>query len=225
MKAVESDPYRYGLEIEEVSRRRGFVDEVGNEVGRMRGEVDAPFQGAAGGAGGPGGGLPDPDEFEMHDHDEDREGGGDHYAAMEQQRQTELMAEQDQQLTGVYRTVGNLRDQATDMGRELEEQTGMLGEVDNLADRVGGKLSSGMSKMKYVIRKNEGEFVLLSWFYIGWLGCANVGDLARYVVVVLHCGADLRPCFITYLGHCFVRQRKVVLVLLAGLAQISPAWC
>jgi t-SNARE syntaxin family protein len=80
---------------------------------------------------------------------------------MEQQRQLELMHEQDEQLDGVFRTVGNLRQQADDMGRELEEQAVMIGEVDTLADRVGGKLQSGMSKLKYIIRKNEGELRFL----------------------------------------------------------------
>ena len=40
------------------------------------------------------------------------------------------MREQDTQLDGVFRTVGDLRRQADDMGRELEEQSGMLDMVD-----------------------------------------------------------------------------------------------
>jgi member of the syntaxin family of t-SNAREs len=67
-----------------------------------------------------------------------------------------MMHEQDEQLDGVFRTVGNLRTQAEDMGRELEEQGGMLEEVDTLADRVGGKLQNGVKKVGYIIKKNEG---------------------------------------------------------------------
>ena len=65
------------------------------------------------------------------------------------------MAEQDQTLTSVFHTVGNLRQQADTMGRELEEQAVMLEVTDELADRVGGRLSTGMEKMKVVIRQNE----------------------------------------------------------------------
>jgi t-SNARE syntaxin family protein len=79
---------------------------------------------------------------------------------MEQQRQTELMHEQDEQLDGVFRTVGNLRQQADDMGRELEDQAVMIDEVDTLADRVGGKLANGMSRIKHIVRKNEGMILL-----------------------------------------------------------------
>ncbi|KAL9032685.1 MAG: hypothetical protein Q9180_006359, partial [Flavoplaca navasiana] len=46
----------------------------------------------------------------------------DDYEAFEQQRQVEIMHEQDEALDGVFKTVGNLRQQANDMGRELEEQ-------------------------------------------------------------------------------------------------------
>jgi t-SNARE syntaxin family protein len=34
----------------------------------------------------------------------------------------------------------------------------MLEEVDTLAERVGGKLSSGMKRIRHVVRENEGKF-------------------------------------------------------------------
>jgi len=90
--------------------------------------------------------LPDPDSFEEEDN----------YAAFEQERQMELMHEQDEALDGVFRTVGNLRQQADDMGRELEEQGELLNDVDTIADRVGGKLQTGLKKVGWVIKQNEG---------------------------------------------------------------------
>lgn len=162
MRAIEADPYRYGLELEEVSRRRKLVDDVGREIEGMRGELTRAVSTAeAGGAGTTGGGgLPSPADFETGEDDEEGTGAGDdYYAQMEQQRQVELMHEQDEQLDGVFRTVGNLRQQANDMGRELEDQTGMIGEVDTLADRVGGKLQNGVSKMRHIVRRNEGELL------------------------------------------------------------------
>ena len=97
------------------------------------------------------GGLPDPGSF-----DEERN-GDDPYGEFEAQQQVEMMHEQDEQLDGVFKTVGVLRNQAEDMGRELEEQGQMLDEVDTLADRVGGKLQNGVKKVGYIIKKNEGE--------------------------------------------------------------------
>lgn len=82
----------------------------------------------------------------------------DGYGEWEEQRQMEIMHEQDQALDGVFQTVGNLRMQADTMGRELEEQAEMLEETDNIADRVGDKLARGMKGIRFVIEKNEGEF-------------------------------------------------------------------
>ncbi len=100
------------------------------------------------------GGIPDPDDF-------DRSGGAhdeDSYEANEYATQQTMMREQDDQLDDVYRTVGTLRHQAEDMGRELEEQGVMLDEVDTLADRVGGKLAVGTKKIGEVIKRNEDKY-------------------------------------------------------------------
>lgn len=148
MKAVQSDPYKYGLEIEEVTRRKRLVDEVGGEVEDMREELLKQISSNSYTDAGDGKGT--------YDANGDGEGpGGDNYAQFEQQQQLHMMAEQDTQLDGVFRTVGNLRQQADEMGRELEEQAEMLEDVDGLADRVGGRLQTGLKSMKTVIRRNE----------------------------------------------------------------------
>jgi len=150
VRAIQQDPYKYGLEIEEVSRRQRLIDEVGNEVEGMREELERSASSVPAvsttsqGQNRKGKGV-------------EREGGEgqDDYAAFEQQQQLHMLAEQDETLTSVFHTVGNLRQQADDMGRELEEQAGMLEETDRLADRVGGRLETGMKKMKEVVRRNE----------------------------------------------------------------------
>ncbi|KAJ5620782.1 t-SNARE [Penicillium lagena] len=151
VRAIELDPYRYGLELEEVQRRRKLVDDVGAEIEKMRQELQQTVSTADAASN-----LPNPADFDAAlDEEDQRRGGDDYYASMEQQRQTELMHEQDEQLDGVFRTVGNLRQQANDMGRELEDQAGMIDEVDTLADRVGGKLNTGMARIRHIVRKNE----------------------------------------------------------------------
>ena len=149
---MEKDPFRYGIDIDEVQRRRRLVEEVGNEITSMRDELVKTVQ-AKIRAVGAGGDLPDPSSFAAASGDD----GGDDYEALEQARQVQIMHEQDEALDDVFRTVGNLRDQADTMGRELEEQGEMLQEVDTLADRVGGKLQGGMKRLNTIIRKNEGK--------------------------------------------------------------------
>lgn len=134
--------------------------DVGGEVESMRRELEGVVEGTVvsggnvGSANGTaaGGKLPDPNSFGVGGGDEEE----DAYGEFEHQQQMEMMHDQDEQLDGVFRTVGNLKIQAEDMGRELEEQAGMLDEVDTLADRVGGKLQVGVKKVGYIIKRNEG---------------------------------------------------------------------
>lgn len=164
VKAVEDDPSQFGLTAHEVQRRKRLVQEIGGEVEDMREELRKHISSAAprrgGGAGGGGSDLPDPNAFAIADG-EPGEGDEDYAAEFEQRQQQTMMREQDEHLDGVFQTVGNLRRMADDMGREMEEQMEMLEVTDTLADRVGGRLQTGMDKMKYVIRHNEDR--LSSW--------------------------------------------------------------
>ncbi len=150
VKAVEGDPFRYGLDVDEVGRRRKLVKDASDEVENMRQELKKKVVGAQQGQG-VNGSLPPPSAFDGDDADQN-----DDYGAFEQQRQVEMMHEQDEQLDGVFKTVGNLRQQADDMGRELEEQGEMLDDVHKDADRVGGKLQNGLKRVGWVIKNNEG---------------------------------------------------------------------
>lgn len=132
-------------------------EELAKTVAGADAGVDERTRGERG--DGDGKALPSPSAYgplSPDDHGDGDGGGGDEYAAFEQQRQVEMLHEQDEALDGVFQTVGNLRRQADDMGRELEEQGDMLGDVDTLADRVGGKLQGGIKRVGWVIRKNEG---------------------------------------------------------------------
>jgi hypothetical protein len=100
--------------------------------------------------------LPHPSAFD--DPDSPIGDSGDSFGAFEQQRQAEILQEQDEALDGVFRTVGNLRQQAGDMGRELEEQVEILEDMGHAADRVEGKLKNGMKRVGWVLKHNEGEF-------------------------------------------------------------------
>ncbi|KAK4895807.1 hypothetical protein LTR27_006289 [Elasticomyces elasticus] len=162
VRAVEGDPARYGLTVQEVARRRKLVDDVAREVEGMHQQLNNTVQSADAQRRAS---LAHPDSFHHADEDEDPLAGhgenDDEYGAWEEQRQMEIMHEQDEALDGVFQTVGNLRMQADTMGRELEEQAEMLEETDQITDRVSGKLGVGIKKIRYVIEKNEGSHPLL----------------------------------------------------------------
>jgi len=180
VRAVEGDPFRYGLDIDEVGRRRQLVQDVGDEVESMRQELAKTVIGAQSKGQGMNGSLPPPSAFDPDELERDD------YGAFEQQQQTQMMHEQDEALDGVFKTVGNLRQQADDMGRELEEQGEMLEDVDKLADRVQGKLANGIKRVGWVIKNNEG---MRASNHLG----NNYQRSTRHVVKLLHRGPDIRP--------------------------------
>lgn len=158
VKAVEADPFQYGLDIDEVGRRRKLVGDMGAEVENMRDELKKTVANPNYKShSGDGSSLPPPSAFEPDSPDTDA------YEAFEQQRQVEIMHEQDEALDGVFKTVGNLRQQADDMGRELEEQVEILEDFNQDAERIDGKLKNGMKKIGWVIKNNEGKH----WARIG----------------------------------------------------------
>lgn len=134
--------------------------EAGAEVEEMRKELKKTMSGgaehksyAADGHGNSA--LPPPSAFDPDSPD------GDAYGAFEQQRQAEIMHEQDEAIDGVFKTVGNLRQQADDLGRELEEQVELLEDVNQLTDRVQGKIQNGIRKVGWVIKNTEGASIII----------------------------------------------------------------
>ncbi|EWC47364.1 hypothetical protein DRE_00332 [Drechslerella stenobrocha 248] len=152
----ERDPYRFGLEIEAVSKRRKWLKEVEAEIGDIKEELSRE-----GNTTGSSARARLPQITTSYEDDDAGNGRDDSYAQFEQMHQQQLMRDQDEQLESVYRTVGNLRMQASDMGRELEEQAVIIDETDALAQRVEGKLKKGIKNLSEFARANEGILVVV----------------------------------------------------------------
>lgn len=175
-----------------MSRRRRLVQDIGAEIEDMHQQLNQTVSKAP---------LAHPDSFGAAEGDED----DDEYGQFQEQRQMEMMRDQDQALDGVFQTVGNLRMQADTMGRELEEQADMLDDVDNITERVGGKLQTGMKKINFVIRQNEGKHAVSD---VNHDSPADKATL-RHLVKLLYWCLDLRPDHLT--GHSPYCMRPVCL--------------
>ncbi|KAJ3012652.1 UNVERIFIED_CONTAM: hypothetical protein HDU68_001082 [Siphonaria sp. JEL0065] len=66
------------------------------------------------------------------------------------------MKEQDQQLEGVLGTVTNMKEIAIVMNQEIDDQTGLLQDLDVQVDMTQGKLDMGMKRLKDFIDANAG---------------------------------------------------------------------
>ncbi|KAF3171483.1 hypothetical protein TWF788_009704 [Orbilia oligospora] len=150
----ERDPYRFGLEVEAVAKRRKWLREVEGELSDIKEELGKEAAIMAGSARG----RQPTTVVSSYDDDNGSRAGDDSYTQFEHLHQQELMRNQDDQLESVYRTVGNLRMQANDMGRELEEQAVILDETDAIAERVDGRLRKGMKNLTEFARANEDKY-------------------------------------------------------------------
>ncbi|KAG6012033.1 hypothetical protein E4U54_007768 [Claviceps lovelessii] len=186
VQAIESNPSQYGISTAELARRKRLVQEVGGEIEDMREELAVKTTPQSGQSAKPS----HPASFAPGDNSRARADDGaadaradddqDAYAEFEHQQQLGMMREQDKHLDGVSQTVGNLRRQAGDMGRELEEQSEMLHVVDETVERVSGRLQSGMQKLQHVMRRNEDRW---SGYCIGVLIFVLI--LLLFLLVVL----------------------------------------
>ncbi|KAG6298211.1 hypothetical protein E4U09_001025 [Claviceps aff. purpurea] len=173
VQAIQANPTQYGVSPAELARRKRLVQEIGGEMEDMRQELASK----AGPSTGRAADLPDPSSFAVGDGDGDGDGydgDDDGFAEFEHQQQLGMVREQDEHLEGVHQTVGNLKRQAGDMGRELEEQGEMLDMVDETVERVGGRLQNGMQKLGHVMRQNEDR-------WSGWC----IGVLIFVLILVL----------------------------------------
>jgi len=174
----ERDPYRFGLEIQQVAQRRRWLTEIEGEIGDMQEELDKESLHVGNSSFSPVNGSSSDSNYNNnnkrqsynpdnhingnsnndrdYDNSKNNNDNDDPYTAHEQLHQQQLMRNQDEQLDSVYRTVRNLGIQAGDMGRELEEQNEIIQETDAIADRVDSKLKKGVKGLDRFIRKNEG---------------------------------------------------------------------
>ncbi|TGZ84221.1 SNARE domain-containing protein [Ascodesmis nigricans] len=152
VRAVEADPYRYGLDVSDVSKRRRFVEDATKEVESMKEELEKPVVPLSAAAR-----REDTVESQgrLVTEDEDDERDEDAVARFEHQQQQELMRAQDESMARLQGTVSNLYDVSYEMNHELEVQKTMLDEVEEDVDRVEGKLKKGMKDLNTFIRKNE----------------------------------------------------------------------
>ncbi|CAG8566621.1 1144_t:CDS:2 [Paraglomus brasilianum] len=88
---------------------------------------------------------------------EDVEMNSSPFIENEMVHQSVLIEEQDEHLDSLYGTARNIHDIATIMGQEIEDQTTLLDEFGDQVDKVQGRLSRAMSKVAYIIKKNEGR--------------------------------------------------------------------
>ncbi|KAF9383197.1 hypothetical protein CPB97_006668 [Podila verticillata] len=159
VRAVLDNPQRFNLTTRESNARKQFVDQTRRKVQDMKTALDKPIKiGSAqldrlalledAGSSSPRG-------YQKPSRRENMMYSNTKFIEQEAQQQQILMQEQDQQLDGVMHTVLNMREIATVMNTELQDQSMLLDDLDDHVDRTSGRLQKTMKRMNKFIKDNE----------------------------------------------------------------------
>ncbi|KAF9182199.1 hypothetical protein BGZ51_004884 [Haplosporangium sp. Z 767] len=159
VRAVTENPQRFNLTTRESNARKQFVDQTRRKVQDMKTKLEKPIKvGSAQldrmalledvGSSSPRG-------YQKPTRRENMMYSNAKFVEQEAQQQQMLFQEQDQQLDGVMHTVLNMRDIATTMNSELEDQSMLLDDLDEHVDRTQGSLQNAMKRMNHFIKQNE----------------------------------------------------------------------
>ncbi|KZT34394.1 hypothetical protein SISSUDRAFT_1026629 [Sistotremastrum suecicum HHB10207 ss-3] len=141
VKMVEETGARmFGLEEDEVMRRRKYVAQVKREIDNMKRELTSDSSHRQ--ADKP---TPRNDAAESRTDEEE-------WAEQEQQM---MIHQQDRTLTDIQGTLTTLAQQAGLMGTEISEHVEMLDDLERNVDRTDSKLNTAMKKLQKFIRDTE----------------------------------------------------------------------
>ncbi|KAF9916844.1 Syntaxin-6 [Lobosporangium transversale] len=160
VKAVTENPQKFNLTTRESNARKQFVDQTRRKVLDMKTKLEKPvkvgdaqldrlalLEDSAGSSSPKGYQKPTRRENMMYSNSK--------FVEQEAIQQQILMQEQDQQLDSVMHTVLNIREIATTMNGELQDQTMLLDDLDEHVDRTSGNLQKAMRRMNRFIKQNE----------------------------------------------------------------------
>ncbi|KAI9345365.1 hypothetical protein BDR26DRAFT_160575 [Obelidium mucronatum] len=158
--AAAASPARFGVDAKEVGARRAAVADARRRLADLQALLAKPHDAArheaahakeaalardAKAAQQPPVKKKDAEALpKNNDRFIDREGG----------LQQTIMKEQDEQLEGVLGTVQNMKEIAIVMNQEIDDQTGLLQDLDVQVDMTQGKLDVGMKRLKDFIDAN-----------------------------------------------------------------------
>ncbi|KAI8914929.1 syntaxin 6, N-terminal-domain-containing protein [Powellomyces hirtus] len=154
---VESNPGKFRLDMREINARKQFVARTRATVQEMRTAMTSPTSSKRAENDGREAlfakkSVRTTDPYGRTQ--EDYQMSNQRFIEREAQQQQSLMQHQDQQLDGVLDTVGNLKEIATVMGREMDDQTALLVDLESNVDTTAGKLQLGMRRLNDFIKAN-----------------------------------------------------------------------
>jgi len=175
---VESNRQKFKLEQQEVESRKKFITDTKSTIKRMKDDLQAattkgkqdndkrdslmgPRRNGANGRR-----MDAIDQAIVADHQD--------FIDEQQQRQAQLIQDQDQGLDQLSTTVSVLGDMGRAIGSELEVQNKILTDLDSKVDDTSGRLSTVMRRLNKLMESASDR---TQWCVIGVLGVVLIGLL------------------------------------------------
>lgn len=154
--AIQSNPSQYGLTAAEVSQRISQVGSLNSQLTDIQEGIIEAQKAASGSTKAPPAYSSTSKSPFGDEHERDGNGqGGSGQGMGNSLLYAEAIASQDNMLDSVSQTVSNLNQQAFDMSRELEDQSGLIEDFERHAETAQDKMRRGLKRMDWVIRNNQ----------------------------------------------------------------------
>ncbi|KXN81696.1 t-SNARE affecting a late Golgi compartment protein 1 [Leucoagaricus sp. SymC.cos] len=149
VKMVESTGAQlFGLDDEEVIKRRKYVGHVRKEIENMRTELAA----AASNNRPP---LPSESSTPVYPPSPRKGIPEDDQAAWAREEQQMMIRQQDETMDSISGTLNTLAQQASLMGQEIGEHNELLDDLERNVDHTDNKLADAMRRMRKILRDSE----------------------------------------------------------------------
>ncbi|TPX35884.1 hypothetical protein SmJEL517_g01809 [Synchytrium microbalum] len=156
IKVVEVNPSKFRLDAREVGNRKDFITRTRRAIHELRSNLNDRQSKKPNQRTDDRSALlasrTNTDRFGRTQ--EDYKMSNQRHVDREQQAQSTIMAEQEDQMGDVLHTVTNLKDVAVVMGKELDDQTRLLEDLDTSVDNTQGRLRSAYKRMDEFIKAN-----------------------------------------------------------------------
>ncbi|CUM63527.1 uncharacterized protein PRCAT00001104001 [Priceomyces carsonii] len=149
LKASEADPESFLLTSIDIDDRRKRLKDLDTKIHQIKENWDAKMRNTNRDV------TSMSNRISQDEQDENPFDDDNNYRSMDQFQQQQIIQEQDVHLDSIHETMRSLNQQAQLMGGELENQAGMLEDLDTELDNVGDRVQRGLKRIGYVIEKNR----------------------------------------------------------------------
>ncbi|KAI8327886.1 t-SNARE [Blakeslea trispora] len=148
LQASQNNPQQFNLTAKDLNARKKFLTQSRNTIQSIRKTLANPPNKKP---------YSPSDQNQGKSYQTARQNENSIFIENEQQQQMVMMREQDTHLDAMGGTLVNLKEIASTMNQEMDDQAILLDDLGNQVDRSEGKLKGAMRRITTILKKEEGN--------------------------------------------------------------------